>query len=71
VDRSWTPDAFDVRNQGSKPSRTPLTSWVAIGTIFIILGISAVFTSGLAWLGGIVCGLGLFWMFLGWRYARR
>lgn len=60
-----------MRIQGSEPSRIPLTFWFAISAIFIVLGINAVFTSDLPWLGGIVCGLGVFWLFVGWRYGRR
>jgi hypothetical protein len=69
--RSWTPDASDVRHQENKQSRTPPKSSFAICALFIILGISALLRSDLPWLGAIVCGLGVFWLFLGWRYGRR
>jgi hypothetical protein len=60
-----------MRNGESQPSRTPIKYWFAISGLFFILGIYAVLTSDLPWLGVVVCALGVFWLFMGWRYGRR
>jgi hypothetical protein len=60
-----------VQNQEIKRSPTPVVPFLALGVFLIVLGITLAFTSDPAWLGGIVCALGVVWLFLGWRPGRR